>query len=132
VADFINASGIAAFQLQPVDENTVALWLTDPKGKESAFLINPEILNAMLLPLLGLAIQWAGKPALEIGKLVGPLHAIPATQIDIAKGRSAEECALRVFVGSVEITFLVPLSAVLEATGELIRKIEPTSPPRTH
>lgn len=132
MAKSIEASGVRAIRFQPVDNDTVAMVLTDTKGSESAFLINPETLNVILAPLLGLATQWAEKPALEIGNLVGPFRALPATQIDISKGRNAEECALRVFVGSVEIAFLVPLSTVLKASADLIQKIEPTDAPRTH
>jgi hypothetical protein len=125
VAGLIKASRIAAIHIQPVDNDAVTMVLTDIKGHDSAFLVNPETLNVVLAPLLGLATQWAEKPVLEIGNLIGPLRALPATQLDITRGRTADECALHVFVGRVEVTFLVPVPMVLAAMGALLKRIDP-------
>jgi hypothetical protein len=125
VAGSIKASRIAAISIQPVDDDAVAMVLTDIKGRDSAFLVNPGTLNVVLAPLLGLAIQWAEKPVLGIGNLIGPLRVLPATQLDITRGRTAEECALHVFVGGAEVTFAVPLPMVLAAVGALLKRIDP-------
>ena len=125
MAGSLKASGIAAIRIQPVDNDAVAMVLTDTKGHDSTFLVNPQTLNVVLAPLLGLATQWAEKPVLEIGNLIGPLRALPATQLDITRGRTADECALHVFVGRVEVTFLVPVPMVLAAMGALLKRIDP-------
>jgi len=125
VAGSIKASRIAAIRIQPVDDDAVAMVLTDIKGHDSAFLVNPGTLNVVLAPLLGLATQWAEKPVLEIGNLIGPLRTLPATQLDITRGRTAEECALHVFVGRAEVSFSIPLPIVLGAMGALLDEIDP-------
>lgn len=43
----------------------------------------------------------------------------------IGQGRDATECAVRLFVGKMEITFLIPLDAVLGATSDLARQLDP-------
>ncbi len=97
--------------------------LTDDTGSSLAYTLGPDGLNKLLERLLGLAIRWADKADLEVGTLTGPQHALPAHHIAIERGRDARECAVRIFVGKVELTFMIPLDEVLAATSKLVTMI---------
>jgi hypothetical protein len=87
----------------------------DTSGEEKAYAVNPEGLNALLELVLGLATRWAEKPNLKVGNWSGPQNALPANHIELARGRSETECAVRLFVGRVELTFLIPVDDVMHA-----------------
>lgn len=123
----IDARGLASIQIQPVkDRDSVALVMIDTANHATGYLINPEALNVLLEPLLGLATKWANQPDLKLETLVGPRHALPAQRIAIERGRNAKECAVRIFIGKVELTFLIPLEEVLAASADLVRQIDPS------
>lgn len=133
MTDSIEVNGLSDVKILPTDDqNSVCLMLSDTSGKESGFLINAEGLNALLVPALGLATQWADKPDLEIDSWSGVKRALPAHHIELAKGRTDTECALRVFVGKIELTFLVPLDTIIHATSVLIKQIDPSSGRQAH
>lgn len=129
----IEANGLSGVRVLPTeDTNSVCLMLSDANGKESGFLINADGLNALLLPALGLASQWAESPELRVESWSGPKNALPAQHIELARGRTDTECALRVFVGKVELTFLVPLDTVIHAASILVKKVDPSSGRPSH
>jgi hypothetical protein len=108
---------LASVRTYPTDaNNVVCLALTDTNGVETEFIINPEGLNALIYPVLGLASKWAREPELKVSSWSGPKSALPAQRIELAMGRTATECAVRVFMGEIELTFIVPLDSVLKAT----------------
>ena|SRR5260221_4303776 len=119
----ITASGLARVEMRPVRDNCVALLLTDTKEKTTGYLVTPEGVGVLLSPLLGLAAQWADVEDLSIDKSVGPRQALPASRVVLEKGRGATECALRVFVGKMELTFLIPLDAVINGLSAVIPMI---------
>ena len=128
MTDSVEVSGLAAVRILPTDnQDSVCLMLSDTKGKETGFLINAEGLNALLLQALGLAIRWADSPDLQVESWAGVKNALPASHIELAKGRNSTEVALRVFVGKIELTFLVPLDTVIHATSVLVQQIDPNS-----
>lgn len=128
MTDSTEVSGLSSVQVLPTDHtDTVYLLLSDTKGKESGFLINAEGLNALLMPALGLASNWADQMDLQIESWSGPKSALPAQHIELAKGRTNTECALRVFVGKLELTFLVPLDTVIHAASVLVQQVDPLS-----
>jgi hypothetical protein len=121
----VEARGLVKIDIRATDDDTVALLLTDTTGVTSGYLVGPEGLNKLLLPLLGLATQWAEKSDLKVESLTGPQSALPAHHISIERGRDATESALRIFVGKVELTFMIPLETVLSAFEKLVRQITP-------
>jgi hypothetical protein len=123
----VKARALREVKLQPVgDEKTekrVALLLTDTRPKTNGYIVNPEGLNALLTPLLGLATRWADEPDLAIGTLTGPTNALLATNIALVRGRDASECAMRVQLGKVELTFLLPVDKVVHAMAALAQNV---------
>jgi hypothetical protein len=128
MSDKIETSGLAKLRIRETsDPDAKAMLLTDTKGKTSGYLINPEALNVILSPLLELASLWADKPSLAVDTLTGPEHALVGQHIAIAKGRHDTECAVRILVGKMELTFLMPLDEVVSAARGLAMMIDPDS-----
>ncbi|CAG9934321.1 hypothetical protein [Candidatus Nitrotoga arctica] len=124
---------IASVRTYPTDTNNViCLALTDTNGTETEFIINPEGLNALIYPVLGLASKWAKEPDLKVQTWSGPKNALPAQHIELAIGRTATECALRVFMGEVELTFIIPLDDVLKAAAKLMQHLDKDSGSSIH
>ena len=122
----IKARGLAEVRILPTkDEDSAVLVLVDTTKKATGYLINPDGLQALLVPALEFAVKWAKKPDLQLETLVGPRQALPATRLVLERGRDATECAVRVFVGEVELTFLIPLEEVIRAVGELKKQVDP-------
>lgn len=128
----IKAEGLADIAIVPTGEkDVVALVLTDTSGKQNAYAINPDGLGVLLQQALGIASKWAEEPDLAIHTLTGPQHPLPgsgmkllpADRIAVRRGRRATECAVHVFVGRVELTFLMPLDEVIHATAELVKQV---------
>lgn len=129
----IKAKELADISIVPTArKDVVALVLTDTSGKDTGYLINPDGLGTLLQQALGLASKWAEEPDLAIDTLTGPQHALPATRmsllpadrIGLRRGRHATECAVHVFVGRVELAFLIPLDEVIGAAAELVKRVE--------
>src|SRR3954466_11591223 len=97
----MEASGLKNVRIEPALDDRLArvLILTDTKGTTSGYIINPECVNALLTPLLRLPTNWADEPSLEVEELTGPQHALPAQRIRFARGRTPQECAVRVGIG---------------------------------
>lgn len=136
----IEAKGLADIAIVPTaQKDVVALVLTDTSGKKTEYLINPDGLGVLLQRVLGLASKWAEEPDLAIHTLTGPQHPLPgsgiqflpADRIAVRRGRHATECVVHIFVGRVELTFLMPLDEVIHAAAELVKHIEgpETGPP---
>lgn len=136
----IEAKGLADIAIVPSGQkDVVALVLTDTSGKQTGYAINPDGLGALLSQALGLASKWAEEPDLAIHTLTSPQHPLPgsgmkflpADRIAVRPGRHARECAVHVFVGRVELTFLMPLDEVIHAAAELVKHVEgpETGPP---
>lgn len=105
---------LAQLVLQPLTDERVALLLTDIAGRRSGYAIGPDELNKILGPLLALVKKWSHVEGRSLDTLLGPRMALPAQRVGVEQGRDATECALRVFVGKVEFSFLIPLSAIAE------------------
>lgn len=124
----VRATGLANVAMRAgADEESRALILTDVDGRHAAFLLNPEAVNALLLPLLGLASEWADRPDLKIEEIASPSTALPANHIVFEPGRHEHEAALRVFLGKMALTFLVPASSVFEAMQAIALATEAAS-----
>lgn len=129
----IKAKGLASVSITLAEDGeSVALLLSDTSGKSSGYLLGPEGVNALLEPLLGLAGRWADKRDLEIEKLSGSKNALPAHHISFERGRTNTETAVRVFVGKMELTFIMPLDSVIAASAALVQQIDPESGKPAH
>jgi hypothetical protein len=126
----IAARGLETIEILPIENKPEAIiTLTDVDQKSSSFAITPEALGILLAEALRLAGQWAGEPDLkaETADVTGPRNALPAQRIALERGRHSEETALHVYLGDIELTFLLPLPKVLEALTELRKALEPKS-----
>lgn len=119
---------IASVRTYPTDvDNVICLALTDTNGSETEFIINPEGLNALIYPVLGLASKWSKESGLKVESWSGPKNALPAQHIELAMGRTPTECAVRVFMGDVELTFIIPLDDVLKAATKFVQHLDKDS-----
>ena len=64
--------------------------------------------------------------------LLRPTNALPGTRLELARGRTAQECAVRIFVGKVEFSFLFPVSQVIASMKSLMREVEDDPDNRLH
>jgi hypothetical protein len=106
------------------DPKVVAIEMLNDDGTTFCTLVGPDGVRALLLRCLGVATRWADEPLLEPASWSGPTQALQPTHVEIATGRTAAECALRVFLGSVELTFLLSIDDVLNAVTPLVRRLE--------
>lgn len=119
---------LASVRTYPTDKNNViCLALTDIDGVETEFIINPEGLNALIYPVLGLASKWAKESDVKVKTWAGPKNALPAQHVELTMGRTTAECAVRVFMGEIELTFIVPLDDVLKASARLTQHLDQDS-----
>ena len=129
----IKAKGLARVSTTlTADGESVALVLSDTDDKSCGYLLGPEGVNALLEPLLGLAGKWADKRDLQIEKLSGQNNALPAHHIAFERGRTDTESAVRVFIGKMELTFLIPLDSVIAASAALVQQVDPKSGKPVH
>ena len=113
-------NGLMDVKVHPTERPTTVVFdLFNTDGKVFSTAVNPDSLRFLLMHCLGLASRWAEETDLEISSWAGPQHALPATHVELATGRSSTECALRVFVGPVEMTFLLPMEVMVNATRAL-------------
>ena len=124
---------LASVRTYPTDaDKVVCLALTDTNGSETEFIINPEGLNALIYPVLGLASKWAKESGSKVESWSGPKNALPAQHVELALARTATECALRVFMGEVELTFIIPLDDVLKAATRFVQHLDKDSGSSIH
>ena len=115
---------IARVQTKPGDsENTAFLILEDTANNITGYAITPESLSVLLGQLLKLMPTWADHQDLKAETLVGPRHALSAQRMILMPGRHAAECAVRLYLGKIELTFLIPLDEALSATRNLREKL---------
>jgi len=125
-------AGLADFKLAPTDDpNTRVMLAADTVGRRASFLVNPEGLGVVLQQALLSAVAWADEPELDLRTLAGPQHPLSASAIafDVA---SETEIAVRLWIGKVEITFLIPLDDAVNAMGSLVSRVDPESGSAPH
>ena len=131
MSDKIEARGITAIELRPVDKDTVGLIFTDTAEKQTGFLLNPSSLRRLLELGLELAARWAEEPDLQLESWTGSGHALLAQRISLEPGRDEKECAVRLYLGKLELTFLTPLNEIVPEM-EKILNIVSTEPQSVH
>ena len=64
--------------------------------------------------------MWVEKPPLEAGTWSGPHEALLATRILLEPGRNEKELAVRLFLGKLELTFIVPLDEAVPEMAKIL------------
>ena len=127
VVKTIKARPLTQVKLTYIESQSAVLILTDDRNKHTGYGISPEGLGVLLEALLPLAATWAESPDLAPETFSGPTSAFQASRISIEKGRTATECAVRVFLGplgKIEMTFMIPLDEVINAAAILVRQVD--------
>jgi hypothetical protein len=109
-----------------------ALRLTGHKGTVATFIVGPEGLVEVLTELNGLLVAWAEVPESVRKDASGPAHSLPASRIELAKGRDASEVALTIHAGPMQFVYLCPLEGFVLAALELLKKVRPFERPAAH
>lgn len=112
-------------EIEHLDENISAITFTDSNANETTFLFEPSTLTVFFPQLLELASRWAKHSDLSPQNFSGDQKSLPAQRIELGIGRDGRECAVRIWVGDVQLTFLVPLDEILAAVNELATLIKP-------
>jgi hypothetical protein len=95
--------------------NEPAILITEADGVETAIRLN-ETTQAQLLQA---SLSLLSSP------MAHQRSSLLAQKISFQPGRHGDECAVRVFLGRMELTFLVPLEEVLSASAALARELDP-------
>ena len=121
----ITAHGLAKVSFHgDVKDDAVAMALEDSEGQKLALAVNPQTVSALLPPLLGLAKEWSDRGDLDIEKVSGLQNSLPADRIEFAKGRNEKEIAVRLFIGAVELSFILPVEELFTKIAGLTKRIK--------
>ncbi len=124
----ITAHGLAKVSFHgDVKDDAIAMALEDSEGQKLALAVTPQTITALLPPLLGLAKEWSDRGDLKLEKVTGLQNSLPAGRIEFAKGRNDKEIALRLFVGEIELSFILPVEELFTKIGELTKRIKQSS-----
>lgn len=129
----ITAHGLAKVSFHgDVKEEAIAMALEDSEGKDLAVAVNAQTVTALLPPLLGLAKEWSDRDDLEIEKVSGRQNSLPADRIEFSKGRNDKEITVRMFVGAVELSFVMPVEELFTKIAALTKRIRRASEVRNN
>ena len=121
----ITANGLAKISFHgDVKENAVAMVMEDSAGQKFALAITAQTVSALLPPLLGLAKEWSGRDDLDLQKVTGSQNTLPANRIEFANGRAENEIAIRLFVGEIELSFVMPVEELFGKLGDLAKRVK--------
>ncbi len=110
-----------------VKDDAIAMALEDSEGQKLAVAVNAQTITALLPPLIGLAKEWSNRDELDTEKVAGPRNALPADRIEFTKGRNDKEIAVRLFVGEIELPFIMPVEELLTKVSALSKRIKRAS-----
>lgn len=96
-------------------------------GSQQVIFLSPAAISALLGELLACAHGLSDHPDLEPGTWSGPKSALHATRVVFQPGRDATEIALVVWLGTIELVFLLPAEQVQQAVQSALV----LTPPRT-
>ena len=121
----ITAHGLAKVSFHgDVKEDAVAMALEDCEGHKMALAVTAQTVSALLPPLLGLAKEWSNRDDLNLEKATGLQNSLPADRVEFAKGRNDKEIAVRLFVGAIELSFILPVEELFTKIGALTKQIK--------
>jgi hypothetical protein len=124
----ITAHGLAKVSFHgDVKDKAVAMALEDAEGQKLALAVTAQTVSALLPPLLGLAKEWSRRDDLDLTNVSGLRNSLPANRVEFAKGRNDKEIALRLFVGEIELSFLMPVDELFTKFGQLAKQIQPAA-----
>lgn len=116
---------LAAVDVRAADDSDIiGLILTDTEGVTTEYLVKPKGWATLLIRALEVASQWAEHSESMASHLDEMTSALPAQGIRILPGRDATECAVHIFLERIELTFLIPLDDVINATHEMVEMID--------
>lgn len=110
-----------------VKDDAIAMALEDSEGQKLAVAVNAQTITALLPPLIGLAKEWSNRDELDTDKVAGPRNALPAERIEFTKGRNDKEIAVRLFVGEIELSFIMPITELLDKMSALSKRLKRAS-----
>lgn len=121
----ITAHGLAKVAFHgDVKDDAIAMALEDSEGQKLALAVTAQTVSALLPPLLGLAKEWSDRGDLDIEKVTGLQNSLPADRIEFAKGRNEKEIAVRLFVGAVELSFMMPVEELFTKIAALTKRVK--------
>ena len=124
----IKARRLAKVEVKPgPSPESFVLALEDTISTKNEYLIGPDGLSNLLLDLLDRTIHMGKETNLDIGNRIAHSRALAATHVVIERGRTSTECALTIFFGKTELTFLIPVDSMLSATAKMVKEIDPNS-----
>jgi hypothetical protein len=110
-----------------VKDNAIAMALEDSNGQKMALAVTAQTVGVLLPPLLGLAKEWSQRTDLNLDKVTGAQNSLPADRIEFAKGRNEKEIAVRLFVGEIELPFVMPVEELLTKISTLSKRLKRVS-----
>lgn len=124
----ITAHGLARVSFHgDVKDKAIAMALEDAEGQKLALAVTAQTVSAILPPLLGLAKEWSDRDDLDLSKVTGLRNSLPANRIEFAKGRNDKEIVLRLFVGEIELSFLMPANELFKKFGQFVKQVQPAT-----
>lgn len=121
----ITAHGLAKISFHgDVKDDAVAMALEDSEGQKLALAVTAQTLSALLPPLLSLTKEWSDRSDLDIEKVTGLKNSLPADRIEFAKGRTDKEIAVILFIGKVELSFVLPVEILFNKIADLTQRIK--------
>ena len=113
---------------------TAQLTFINSAGESASFLLTPENLPGLFEAAIQLLLKWSHRSSSDPNN--APVAApasdyLPAQQIAIVRaerlalthGATLRECAVRLFFGHSELTFVLPLNQVVPALDEFRRRV---------
>ena len=112
------------------DGSAVELKTTDDSGRANEQRFDPEALAELMRTGFAVSAQWDHGHPQQAKTAVDLSNASPAVaaKLEALRGRTDRETALRISVGPVAVTLLLPLHVLLEAMSDLQEAVEQTTP----
>jgi hypothetical protein len=117
----------ATLRPNPDNPQSGILAITDASGVTDEYLLSSESVQMLAPPVLGLLPVLASQypePETSLESLIGTRSALHANRVVIDQGQHAQEAAVRIFLGKVELTFLIPLDELILSLQNLTKLIK--------
>ena len=106
--------------------------IVETRGQADVFVVGPEGLSEVLTELNGLMVAWAEMPEAVRQTVSGPVKALPASRVELARGRDPTELALTIHAGPMQLVYLCPLEGFVPEALKLLKQVQPIEPPERH
>ncbi|NDZ12069.1 hypothetical protein C7T35_15315 [Variovorax sp. WS11] len=115
--------------VETTDPLAKALEFGDENGKKEAFIVGPEGLSELIQDLHGLVNHWSEFPSEVARSLAPPENSLAASNIQFGIGREPTEASMLVHSGPVQMTYLLPLSVLIQAISSFAKNVRLVQPP---